>query len=205
LKSAEGSKKHFLYFTEMADKYLYEPNSPVRNEELYIPVLETMIQTNLLSDTEKMLPKHRLKNAYKNRVNTKAVDFQYADRAGKTGSLYRIEAEYLLLFFNEPGCPSCKETIGSIRQSPVMNVFASEGRLKVLSIYTGKEVDEWKAHYGNYPSGWTNGYDRLQTIETLYDLRAIPTLYLLDRNKTVLLKDANFVAIENYLNRLRIL
>ncbi|MDR2806380.1 MAG: DUF5106 domain-containing protein [Dysgonamonadaceae bacterium] len=203
LKSAAGSKKHFRYFTEMADKYLYEPNSPVRNEELYISVLEAMIETPLLNDTEKMLPKHRLKNAYKNRVNTKAIDFQYTDRAGKTGALYRISAEYLLLFFNEPGCPSCKETIESIRRSPVMNVLASEGRLKVLSVYTGEEVDEWKAHYGNYPASWLNGYDRLQIIEARYDLRAIPTLYLLDGKKTVVLKDATFVQIENYLNSVK--
>ena len=38
----------------------------------------------------------------------------------------------------------------------------------------------------------------LQT-KNLYDLRAIPTLYLLDKNKTVLLKDATLQKVEQYL------
>lgn len=35
--------------------------------------------------------------------------------------------------------------------------------------------------------------------KNLYDLRAIPTLYLLDKNKTVLLKDATLQKVEQYL------
>ena len=35
--------------------------------------------------------------------------------------------------------------------------------------------------------------------EQVYDLKAIPTLYLLDKDKTVLLKDATAPAIEAYL------
>lgn len=44
-------------------------------------------------------------------------------------------------------------------------------------------------------------YDDGQVItkERLYDLRAIPTFYLLDREKRVLLKDAPFRVIETYL------
>jgi len=45
---------------------------------------------------------------------------------------------------------------------------------------------------------WTNGYDKELVIKNknLYDLRAIPTLYLLDKNKTVLLKDATLQKVE---------
>ena len=48
---------------------------------------------------------------------------------------------------------------------------------------------------------WTNGYDKELVIKNknLYDLRAIPTLYLLDKNKTVLLKDATLQKVEQYL------
>ena len=199
LKSVQNSKKLFLYFTEMADKYLYDPNSPMRNEELYMPVLEAMIQTPALSDTEKMLSKHRLEWAYKNRVGTKATDFQYADIQGKTGTLYQVKAEYLIVFFNNPGCSSCMEHIESISRSPVINQFLLENRLRILSVYSGQELEEWKAHYADYPVGWINGYDKPLTIETKYDLKAIPTLYLLDKNKRVLLKDAPIIQIENYL------
>jgi hypothetical protein len=199
LKSSQGSKKIFVYFADMADKYLYGPNSPLRNEELYIPVLEVMSQTSALDDKGKMLPKHRLETAYKNRMGTRSVDFRYTDVAGRTGSLYRIESEYLLLFFNEPGCPSCKEHIEGISRSAILNNLLSMRRLKILSIYAGKDADEWKKHYANYPAGWINGYDPSLAIEKKYDLKAIPALYLLDKNKKVLLKDATLGEIERYL------
>lgn len=37
---AEKNRKMLHFFEELADKYLYDPNSPMRNEEFYIPVLE---------------------------------------------------------------------------------------------------------------------------------------------------------------------
>jgi len=200
LKSAQNSKTLFVYFTKMAEKYLYDPNSPVRNEELYIPILEIMIQTPALDDAEKMLPKHRLKVAHKNRIGTKAINFQYADIKEKIGTLYQINAEYILLFFNEPGCPSCRDHIAGIRNSAIINRLFQERRLKILSIYADEEVDKWREYHASYPAGWINGYDKSLTINKKYDLKATPTLYLLDKNKTVVLKDASVEQIENYLN-----
>ena len=198
LKSSQNSKKLFLYFMEMADKYLYDPNSPTRSEELYIAVLEVMIQTPALDDAEKILPQYRLDWAYKNRMETKATDFQYTQITGQTGTLYQLRAEYVLLFFNNPGCTSCQEHIAGIRNSAFMSKLSSEGRFKVLSIYPDEDLDEWKKHYTNYPAGWTNGYDASFTIKTKYDLKATPTLYLLDKDKMVILKDASLAQIENY-------
>jgi hypothetical protein len=199
-KSAQGSKKLFLYFTEMADKYLYDPNSPAMNEELYIPVLEVMIQTPALDDTEKIRPQLRLEWAYKNRIGTKAGNFQYALASGQTGTLYRVSADFVLLFFNNPECSTCKEYTEGIRNSSVMSRLLLERRLQVISIYPDENVDEWKQNYAIYPSEWIIGYDPTFSIGEKYDLKASPTLYLLDKDKTVLLKDASLKLIENYLN-----
>ena len=199
LKSAQNSKKLFLYFTGMAEHYLYEPNSPTLCEELYIPVLEVMTQTPALDDTEKIRPQHLLEWAYKNRMGTKATNFQYTDISGTSGSLYQITAEYTLLFFSDPACPSCKANMESINNSAVFNNLISDRRLIILSMYSEKDLDEWRANYANYPSEWINGYDQSFTIRDKYDLRASPTMYLLDRDKTIVLKDASFGQIEYFL------
>ena len=64
-----------------------------------------------------------------------------------------------------------------------------------------EELDEWRRHRDEFPQEWINGYDKSLTIKTqnLYDLKAVPTLYLLDANKKVLLKDATVQAITQYL------
>ena len=73
------------------------------------------------------------------------------------------------------------------------------------AIQHAKATDEKSEIDGNFytaqPKEWMCTYDDGQVItkERLYDLRAIPTFYLLDREKRVLLKDAPFRIIEAYL------
>ena len=67
----------------------------------------------------------------------------------------------------------------------------ADGRLKVVDIFIDPEIDDWKAHIPEYPSAWINGYDHNYAIRTdiLYNVRGIPSIYLLDAGKTVLQKD----------------
>jgi hypothetical protein len=46
------------------------------------------------------------------------------------------------------------------------------------------------------PKGWICGYDKEMTLthKRLYDLKAIPSLYLLDKRKHVLVKDGVSIA-----------
>lgn len=201
IEKAGANKKVFNYFTDLADKYLYDPNSPMRNEEFYIPVLEAMIASPILNETEKIRPTARWELAQKNRIGTKANDFIYTLASGKQGTLYKIKSDYTLLFINNPGCQACGQTINELNNAMTINRMLSENSLTILSIYPDEELDEWKRHLKDYPSTWINGYDKKLLIaeKQLYDLKAIPTLYLFDKNKKVLLKDAVVATIEEYL------
>ena len=194
-------KKVFTYITDLADKYLYDPNSPMRNEEFYIPVLDAMLDSPLLEEIEKVRPKARRELAQKNRIGTKALNFNYTLASGAQGSLYQRQAEYILLFINNPGCHACTETIDALRNAPIINQLLEQKRLTVLSIYPDEELDEWRKHLNEFPQEWINGYDKKFAIkeQQLYDLKAIPTLYILNKEKTVLLKDATTQAVEEYL------
>lgn len=199
---AEAHKKIYTHVTALADKYLYDPNSPMRNEEFYIPVLEAMVASAVLDDTEKIRPQARWKLAQKNRRGSKALDFTYTLASGAQGTLYELQAPYTLLFINNPGCEACGEAIAALKGSPTISKLIAEKKLSVLALYPDEELEEWQKHQNEFPDQWINGYDKKLTIKTesRYDLRAIPTLYLLDKDKVVLLKDAPAVAIEEYLN-----
>jgi hypothetical protein len=198
----ETNRTTFRLFTEMADKYLYDPNSPMGNEELYIPVLDVMMASKLLTDAQKIRPRDRRELADKNRRGTQALNFSYTTADGKAGTLYDVEADYTLLFINNPGCHACRETIDALRQARNINRLEQAGELKIVAVYPDEDHTEWIKHLPDFPDEWINGYDRNTVIKTknLYDLKAIPTLYLMDSNKYVLLKDANVPDIENYLS-----
>lgn len=202
-KDAGKKKKVFFYFTDLAEKYLYDPNSPIRNEELYIPVLDAMLESTVLDDTEKILPKGRRELAEQNRPGRQAKDFTYTLVSGKSGTLYGVKANYTLLFINNPGCHACEEGIKELKQAPAINKEFEAGNLKILSVYPDEDKEEWERHLSDFPKEWINGYDKKLMIKekNLYDLKAIPTLYLLDKDKKVLLKDAAVGQIEQYLQQ----
>ncbi len=201
-----GNKRILMAFEDLADKYLYDPNSPMRNEDFYIPVLEALINAPVLDKFEKIRPQARLKLALKNRPGTIASDFIYTLKSGKQGRLYQIPTDYTILFINNPGCHACAETIDQLRSTEIIEKLLKERRLSILAIYTDEELDAWRQHAKDFPEDWINSYDKEQTIskKELYDLKAIPTLYLLDRNKTVLLKDATFSSIIDYIYRIQL-
>ena len=191
MQKASQSKVALTYFAMLAERVLHDPSSPVYSDELYIPVLNALIESPLLDEWEKTVPRHDLQLAMQNRVGTPANDFRYTLATGRTGTLYGIRAEYTLVFFNNPDCAMCKTLIRQMTDSPVLSELIGQGRLKILALYPDEDLTAWRAHIPDIPSTWINGYDAGTQISrnNLYDLRAIPSLYLLDRNKRVLLKD----------------
>lgn len=200
---SEANRKVFDYITALADKYLYDPNSPLRNEEYYIPVLEAAIASPLLDETRKIRPQARLELANKNRVGTQALDFIYTLASGKQGTLHQIKSDYTLLFINNPSCEACTQTIEKLQSIPMIHKLISEKRMVLLSFYPDEDINDWRTHINEFPKEWIVAYDKALALkeENSYDLKAIPTLYLLDADKKVLLKDAPAQAIEEWLDK----
>ena len=106
-------------------------------------------------------------------------------------SLYDTHSEYTLLLFSNPGCPACREIISMLKGSSIINSMEQQGRLALLSIYIDEDLSAWHQGLSDYPDDWITGYNQDLSIRDalVYDVRAIPSLYLLDRNKAVIFKD----------------
>ena len=197
---AEVSRPVLDFFAYVADGVLHNPNSPLRNDELYIPILEVLVESPLYDEYDRIAPAYDLELARKNRIGEVATDFVYTMANGKQGRLHRIDAEYVILMFSNPGCPMCREIIEQITASPLLNEMMENDLVEVLSLYPDADLEAWNAHLSDMPSNWINGYDKGMrlTEERSYNLQAIPSLYLLDSEKRVIIKDGTSVAqIEN--------
>lgn len=197
---ASQSKPVLEFFTMIAEVVLHDPNSPLRNDEYYIPVLESMLESSLLDEYERIAPEYDLEIARKNRIGTPANDFVYTLADGSQHRMHDIEADYTILMFSNPGCPMCREIMEEITSSPLLNLLTEHGDLRTLSLYPDEDLEAWREHFNDIPTSWIRAYDKGQkiTVERLYNLSAIPALYLLDSNKRVIIKDGTSVAqIEN--------
>lgn len=183
----------FNRFVSVLMEILSEPNSPIRDDELYMPVLKAQIGNPFIDDANKERCQYRLKLLEQNRMGHKANNFEYTLANGHKGTLYNLKAEYTLLFINDPTCDNCRAIKNDISDSKIMSSLVGAGRLIILAIYPYEDIDEWFRYQDEIPKTWINAYDKecIMHSRSLYNLSAIPALYLLDSNKTVLIKDSN--------------
>ncbi|MDR0333598.1 MAG: DUF5106 domain-containing protein [Dysgonamonadaceae bacterium] len=200
----DATGKMYAYFLDLYRQYLHDPNSPMRNEEFYISVVEFIIENSVSDFATKTRAEFDLSMMLKNRIGTTAADFSYITADGVRGTLHGLNRDFTIIYFHNPGCTACEEAANLMRIAPTINHLLNVGRIDILAVYADEDLDLWSEHRDQIFPRWINARDEPRIIKNriLYDLRAIPSLYLLDRNKTVLLKDSDVVMIDTYLNRL---
>lgn len=190
-EAADTASNLFETLVEFSAKYLFDPNSPVRSEDRYLPFVERLATSAYVTPGMQQAYAFDAQVCRLNHTGTPAADFRIKDRQGRVRTLYGIQAPYTLLFFSNPGCEACKAIIDQLQASPRVSQLIGGGTLAVVNVYIDEDLDAWMAYSVQYPSTWISGYDPDYAIRTdlLYGVRAIPSLYLLDAKKDVLLKD----------------
>ena len=184
--------------TQLTDDYLYNPNSPYYNETLYGMYLETLL--NVLPQTDAMRSSYqfRLELLRRNNVGDKAMDFTYylPDGTHRTLAATPVKNNRLLLVFYDPECESCHEVLQQMVSDKALAETIQAGKMSVLAVYTEGNDEAWRKSLPDMHQDWTVGTDR-EAVKTgaLYDLKAMPSLYLLDGQKRVILKDATYETV----------
>lgn len=199
----------YAWFDEKLEHYLYDPNSPMRNDEYYMGVLEGILKSDRYQEVEKIRPEFRMQMLRKNRKGTRVENFAYTLIGGIRGRLYDIKSPYTLLFLYDPECENCRRAIEMMVESTVIQELTTvtkgmaEAPVMVLTVCVEHDLDSWKEHLSILPEYWLNGFDDRHQIreKELYDLRSFPSLYLLDSNKRVILKDVNVQDVIDYFTK----
>lgn len=200
---ARGDSVAFGVLCDVVEHYLADPNSPMRNEEYYILFLEERLRLPGLSEEECVRPAYQLRTARKNRPGTRAADFAYTDREGTRRTLRGTRAgQLLLLLFYDPACGHCTDILESLRASKLLSESVGKKELTVLAVYTEGDRRLWHDTKADMPREWLVGIDESHVVDRgLYDLPAMPIIYLLDGDRKVLLKDVSLENLESYLAR----
>ncbi len=175
------------------------PLSTQHDEVLYVHALRQLTSPQSgLSEDELMRPRLLLELALKNQMGDVAADFAFVAADGTQRTLHaEAGAPLNVVYFNDPDCDACKRVKSRLDTDTLMRAMVSEGRLKVIAIYTLDDEDAWRA--AHYPDYMLNGWDQAGAVEgdELYNLPVMPLFYVLDQEHRVLLKN------EPSLNRVR--
>lgn len=193
LEKASADPQAYKMLTRMADDYLYDPNSPMLSEDLYLVFLNSLSNAHTTNYVQRERIADRIEMVSKNRTGTPAMDFTYETANGNQSSLRKslpnAGAQLMLIFF-DPECENCDETLKRIQENEKIMQDIASGSLKILAIYSGENKEAWKRKASTLPREWTVGIN-INEIEDndLYFFPAMPTIYLLDSDGIVIKKD----------------
>lgn len=201
---ARDNQAAYRLLLNFADRYLYEPESPMYDETLYLCVLDVVLKDAFLDPVLLSRYSYQHDEAMKNRPGQPAADFPLVDVAsGERSTLMAAvngNVETLVVFY-DPECDHCIDVIKSLDRSSSVRSRIESGSLKVVAVYfEGEEamLDDVK---GLVPAGWASVYTPGNPVEEdeLYAIRRLPTLYLLSSDATVKAKD---ISLEKLLDDL---
>ena len=121
-----------------------------------------------------------------NRENGIPNDFKFITRQGHTLSMHEIQAEYTVLLFHDPECNLCEQILTLLTKEPAL----SKAGVAVLAIYPDNDMELWQSKTYNMPKNWYDAYspDGELIEHQIYFISSTPSIYLLDKDKRVVLK-----------------
>lgn len=185
----------YRFVADIAERYLTDSNSPMRNEEHFLPFIEVIVDNTILPPEEKIRYEYLKTKILKNRPGTVGADFSFIDRCGKLRSLgNKVKgAAYTLLLFYDYDCETCAGVEKEMMTNLILNSAIDSGLLNVVAVNVfGNDLSKWKRQSATLPDNWTVGYSPENELvdKEFYCVDAAPTLYFLDSDRKVILKDA---------------
>ena len=199
VQQKDTSSQFYTQFAQTAAYCFYDPNSPMRDEDLWLPFVAGLAESPLTRDDMRTAYRYEASMCALCPRGSVAPDIRAQRVDGSVFTLHGIKAPLTLLFFTNPGCNACKEIIDQINLN--LGGLVADGTLAVANIYIDEDYAAWRAYVKNYPREWYTGFDYAGIVrgEHIYDVRAIPSVYLLDAGKRILLKDAPFERVLDFL------
>lgn len=200
LAAADGAAIDMMAGT--AAKYLYDYNSPLHDEDLYIAFADALVDSPFIPEIAKTRTRYLLDLSLMNRPGMKANDFEYRLTDGTRHRLSDPSRSKTILMFFDIDCDVCAGIIAEMKADTRLTDQIASGNLRVLAVYvaprhyesggnesaTGTDSRWLRYAADNMPPEWSVGKS-LTDIEDLYDLRVLPVRYLLSPSGTVLQKD----------------
>lgn len=146
-------------FENLIEHYFEDQLSPVRNDRVYLIFLEEMKNSPCFDETEKERIAFKIKTTNKNLPGDIAINFKFKDESGKEHQLSDYKDQKVILYFYDPDCENCHEVSAWLKQQTI------PANIKVLKMIADNH------------------------ISYIYSLKNMPTIFLLDKENKVILKD----------------
>lgn len=168
----------------------YEASQVMGFDKVFVNIVDNYYLTGQASWADPEVIKKlqdRANSIRPNFIGNPAPAFTLQDTLGTDYSLYDIKSRYTVLYFYDPDCGHCKTSTPQLYEAyPELKAKDVE----VLAICTTTNRKRWQEFIVDNDLDWINLADMPgQThFKYYYDVRSTPTVYILDKDKKILLK-----------------
>lgn len=197
-KARTADKAFYVRLLELAEKYLWDVESPFRSDRLFLPFVDFAAAEG--GPASERLAALRY-DVIKNFPGTVAPGFV---SRGRNGDPLKVnpggEGRMLLLMFYEPDCETCRRTIDYLSHDAGFADAVARGEFRFVAVYPGDDTDEWHKSLDSMPPGWEVGMDEEGVIDSreLYLVRATPSFYLIGADGRIIGKDMDLNMLLRY-------
>ncbi len=183
----------------------YEASPVIDFDKVFVHIVETYYLTGQADEwtTRETLEKlrQRMNMIKPNFIGNDAPELSLWDTLGNEVNLRDINARFTVLYFYDPDCGHCQ------RKTPVLYEQYPELQSKgveILGICTGTDEKKWKDFIKLNDLAWINLADlHSQTyVKYFYDVRSTPTVYILDKDKKIVVKKIDALDIPKVIDQL---
>lgn len=202
-----GAESLWYCMRDMAEDYFHGSNSSFRNDEIYIPILERLVASRYMSESDSTRYGFQLKMMKKNRIGDFATDIdvriyrmghsEHLDgqrvEVGQKVKLSEVCGDSAFVLFYDPACDHCLHQIEAFRNDEHIISLCKEGSLRMIFINVepkSKHRGDGKKCLERIPEGWifAKDYKREVVKSQAYYLPFVPQLYVLGKNMKIMKK-----------------
>lgn len=176
-----------LQFAKAAEESLYGPRAYVWNDPIFLRFVDNVLSNKNIKKERKLRYQH-LRNIVGNTLKgTTPPEFDYVTPEGKK-SHYHPNGVITVIEFGDPDCLDCRLSKLKMDTDVKFSTLVDRGKINVLFINPEPE-DGWQQKLSGYPSKWYVGAS--EEVSDLYDLRETPSIYVIDREGKVAVKNVD--------------
>lgn len=185
LKVLEKNPTLLLQFTKAAEENLYGPRAEAWIDEVYLLYLQAITSNKKIADIRKTKYVDQLKTLKASAIGSTAPRFTFTDMYGNEGQYFPMST-FTIIEFGDPDCDDCRMSRLKMEASAPLSNLVSQGKVNILFIVPDAD-DSWTTAVSDYPRQWTVAAS--EDAGDVYDLRNIPSFYVIDTDGKILLKN----------------
>ncbi len=188
---ASVNPQAYAFLADIATKYLFEPESPVFDEQAYTYFANAQLDDNIISDAQRQRLSWQAQMASLNIPGTKINDFIFKTRSGQhTDFVTAIQGKPSLIIFYNPDCGECHKFISDLAADSAMNQAITAGKCNIVAIADYDSEYAWQATAGQLPDNWIVGLDITDVQgNDLFYLPSTPSVVVTDSDASVICKN----------------